>query len=297
MFEEIKTLENARQIEIITLGWSRDTKYYVELADNKTAILRLASIEQYEKKKIEYETIDKFAKTGIVMSQPMEFGVCNNGANVYMLLSWIEGTPLEEALPTMSDSVQYELGKKAGEILKKIHRIPVPPMYKPIQSKIPKKLKQLEDYCQSNIRIPGDETVITFIKEHINDVWAVPPVYQHGDYHPGNLIFTGNGEIGVIDFNRWAIGDPYEEFYKLEIFGTEISIPYCIGQIHGYFQGNVPIGFWRALSVYVAHASLYSIKWAMAYGEEDVKGMIRRCYRSFEHYDGFDAIVPNWYKD
>lgn len=37
--------------------------------------------------------------------------------------------------------------------------------------------------------------------------------------------------IGVIDFNRWEVGDPYEEFYKLESFARELSVPYCIGQI------------------------------------------------------------------
>ena len=42
--------------------------------------------------------------------------------------------------------------------------------------------------------------------------------------------------IGVIDFNRWEVGDPYEEFYKLESFGIEESIPYCVGQIDEYFM-------------------------------------------------------------
>lgn len=58
------------------------------------------------------------------------------------------------------------------------------------------------------------------------------------------------------------VGDPYEEFYKLESFGTEVSIPYCIGQIDAYFNDSVPMDFWIANAVYVAQASLYSIKWA-----------------------------------
>ena len=37
------------------------------------------------------------------------------------------------------------------------------------------------------------------------------------------------------------VGDPYEEFYKLESFGVEVSIPYCIGQIDAYFEDAVPI--------------------------------------------------------
>lgn len=45
-----------------------------------------------------------------------------------------------------------------------------------------------------------------------------------------------NGEIGVIDFNRWEICDQYEEFYKLESFARELSIPYCIGQMQAYLM-------------------------------------------------------------
>lgn len=71
-----------------------------------------------------------------------------------------------------------------------------------------------------------------------------------------------NGEIGVIDFNRWEVGDPYEEFYKLESFARELSVPYCIGQIQAYFNDEVPGDFWSILAVYVAHASLFSVKWA-----------------------------------
>nr|WP_298678198.1 hypothetical protein [uncultured Treponema sp.] len=50
-----------------------------------------------------------------------------------------------------------------------------------------------------------------------------------------------------------------EEFYKLESFGTEVSIPYCKGQIDSYFDNAVPQNFWEALAVYSAHAALFSI--------------------------------------
>ncbi len=59
--------------------------------------------------------------------------------------------------------------------------------------------------------------------------------------------------IGVIDFNRWEVGNSYEEFYKLENFGVEVSIPYCIGQIDAYFEDAVPIDFGTTNAVYVAH--------------------------------------------
>lgn len=80
--------------------------------------------------------------------------------------------------------------------------------------------------------------------------------------HLGNLIYTPDKTIGVIDFNRWECGDKYEEFYKVQSFDVEHSIAFSVGEIQGYFDGDPPIDFWKVQAVYVAHASLYSIKWA-----------------------------------
>lgn len=87
-----------------------------------------------------------------------------------------------------------------------------------------------------------------------------------------------------------------EEFYKLESFGKEISIPYCIGQIEAYFKDEIPDDFWNTLAVYVAHASLYSIKWAEKFGQADIDAMIKRCLDAFKDYDYFKLVIPKWYK-
>lgn len=120
-------------------------------------------------------------------------------------------------------------------------------------------------------------------------------MYLHGDFHPGNLIYMQDGSIGAIDFNRWEVGDPYEEFCKLESFGIEISIPYCIGQIDTYFNDDVPQDFWTANAVYAAQASLFFIKWAENFGQADIAGMVRRAKATFENFDDFTVSVPNWY--
>ena len=145
------------------------------------------------------------------------------------------------------------------------------------------------------MRVENDETAIEFVKNNISLIWKEKPVYQHGDFHPGNLIYMNDGKIGVIDFNRWEVGDPYEEFYKLESFGIEVSVPYSIGQIDAYFDDEIPNDFWSALAVYCAHAALFSIKWAEQFGQKDVDGMVERCHRAMKNYDNFNSIVPKWY--
>lgn len=295
MYEDIIGYDKWSLIEKINRGWSDDVKYYIETLDNQKLVLRISTIEKYEAKKKEYEVIQRYAELGFIMSQPLSFGVCNHNQNTYMLLTWIEGEDLELALPKLDPEQQYLLGREAGSILKKIHSLEVPDDEIPSITKIPKKRRQIQSYIESNIRIAEDEDVLKFINENLDKLWSTPPVYQHGDFHPGNLILTPEGKIGVIDFNRWEIGDPYEEFYKLESFGTDFSIPYCRGQIDSYFKDQVPEEFWKILAVYVAHASLYSIKWAEKFGQDDVDHMIGICKKSLLHYDNFKRYIPSWY--
>lgn len=297
MFEDIKDSSNWESIEKVSKGWSTDSKYLIKTKDGMLLLLRISDVEKYDEKKKEYEIVEKYAKLGFLMSLPIDFGICNNGKNVYMLLTWIEGKDLEEVLPDLTESEQYSLGREAGKILKKIHSIEVAEGDIPKETKKPKKLLQLSRYEESRVRIDGDEIAINYVKDNIDLIWKQTPVYMHGDFHPGNLIYTKDGSVGVIDFNRWEVGDPYEEFYKLESFGVEISIPYCIGQIEAYFDDQVPENFWIALAVYVAHASLYSIKWAEKFGQEEIDGMVARCRMAFDDYDDFKRYIPKWYVD
>ena len=264
-------------IKPVNKGWSDDIKYRVTTGNGEVCLLRLADASQYEAKKKEYEIIRKYASLGFPMSQPLGFGMTADGSKVFTLLSWVEGRDLEEVLPGLSEEKQYLLGREAGIILKKIHSLPLDAIDVPKTTKKEKKLLQLSRYEQSNVRTNGDETAVQYVKDNIDLIWQEPPVYLHGDFHPGNLIYTPGAKIGVIDFNRWEVGDPYEEFYKLESFGREISVPYCVGQIDAYFQDCVPSDFWKTLAVYVAHASLYSIKWAEKFGQNEIDGMVRRC--------------------
>ncbi len=297
MFFDIEQSVDWLSVDKILKGWSADEKYQITTKTGEKQLLRISPISQYELKKKEYDIIAKFFKTGIFMSEPVCFGVCNKKQNVFMILSWIDGQDLEDVLPNLSIQEQYNLGYTAGDILKKLHSIPLNYEDVPQKSKKEKKLLQLACYEKSNIRIENDETAIQYVYDNIDFICKEKPVYLHGDFHPGNLIYTKEGEIGVIDFNRWEVGDPYEEFYKMENFAKELSVAYCIGQLKAYFgDDKIPNSFWRALAVYVAHAALYSIKWAEKFGDDEIDGMKKRCKAIFKDYDNFKLTIPLWYK-
>ena len=193
-------LSDWRSVELVDKGWSSDRKYRVAGEDGAVRLLRLADPARYEEKRKEYEIIQKYARLGFPMSQPLDFGLCDEG--VYMLLSWVEGEDLEAVLPSLPEAEQYRLGREAGEILRRIHSIPLEPADRPTGTKREKKLRQLDRYEASDLRYPGDGEAIRFVRSHIDRIWTEPPVYQHGDFHPGNLIYRPDGSLGVIDFNR-----------------------------------------------------------------------------------------------
>lgn len=296
MFADIPASETWKSIEKVEKGWSSDEKYQVLTADGNRLLLRLSGIADLEDKHREYEIIQKYAALGFEMSRPVDFGTCTNGTKVYMLLTWVEGQDLETALPRLSEAEQYALGRKAGRILHSIHSLSLSAELIPTETKLAKKERQLRRYLNSSLRQPEDQTAVDFFERHKDLIWKQPPAYLHGDFHPGNMILTPSGKLGIIDFNRWEIGDPYEEFYKLESFGTESSIPYCIGQIDAYFDDAIPEEFWKTMAVYVAHASLFSIVWAERFGQKDIDEMVLRCRRAMDDYDNFHQIVPKWYK-
>ena len=297
MFLGIQSSINWASVESIDKGWSSDKKYHIRTQEDEHLLLRISSNEEYDIKKKEFEIIEKYSKLGFQMSMPKGFGVCNENQNTYMLLTWLEGCDLETVLPQLTEKEQYQLGRQAGKILQKIHSVQLAKEDIPVKTKKEKKLLQLAKYEESGLRIPNDEIAVRYVKENIDQIWKKSPVYLHGDFHPGNLIYMKDASIGVIDFNRWEVGDPFEEFYKLENFGIESSIPYCIGQIDAYFDDSVPMDFWIANAVYVAQASLFSIKWAEKFGQQEIDGMVARAKRAFIDFDDFKTIIPNWYSN
>ena len=201
-------------------------------------------------------------------------------------------------LPALPEDEQYRLGVQASRVLRKIHTLPLRPgegrSREEQQQKI---LSRLDQYEQGQLRLPGDERPLRFAREQVGLVGQRPPVWCHGDFHAGNLIYTPQGEAAVIDFNRMRPVDPYEEFYKVELFDAEDSVPFAAGRIDGYFDGEIPPAFWQVQKVYVAYTILYSLLWAAPFGQGEVDGMRARYERSMRAYDNFEREVPRWYED
>jgi len=109
---------------LIDKGWSGDRKYRVTDEQGHRFLLRVSPIEQYDRRKSEYELMCQVAALGVPMCKPLEFGTSDEG--VYSIQTWIDGVDAEENIRNLTSEEQYSYGFEAGRILKEIHRIPAP---------------------------------------------------------------------------------------------------------------------------------------------------------------------------
>jgi len=298
MFRELIDIPhsmNWTKVEEINKGWSKDKKYYIETVGGEKQLLRLSDISQFDIKKRDYQILENLMDLDILMSKPLDFGVCCNDECVYMLLTWIEGDDAMDVIPKLVTEDQYKLGLKAGKSLRLMHQIPIENNGLSWSEHFNKKIdRNIRNYMSCEIKFENDHKVIEYIEENRVLLENRPVSLQHGDYHIGNMILNEAGEIGIIDFNRLDFGDPWEEFNRMT-WCASASRHFATGIINGYFEGEVPNEFFKLMALYIGSNQLSSIPWAIPYGEEDVQTMLKQAAEVLESYKNFESYIPKWY--
>lgn len=294
-YKDIPDSKNWPIVRHIDKGWSDDQKYYIQTSDKKELLLRTSDITQYESKKKEYENLSLINSSNVIISRPIDFGVCNDGKSVYSLLTWISGEDAEIVLPTLEEKQQYLLGIKAGEFLRELHSIPAPKNQPNWAERYNNKIdRNISNFKACGIQFQGSEKFIEYLEQNRHLLSNRPQTFQHGDYHVGNMIINSKGELGIIDFNRMDYGDPWEEFNRVT-WCVDRSPLFASGYINGYFQNKVPDVFFRLMALYITSNQLASIPWAIPFGDEEVNIMLRQASNLLEWYDDFKSYIPNWY--
>ena len=200
---DIKNYETFVKIEPINKGWSSDKKYYIETADGQRMLLRVSDIEEYDRKKAEYSMMERVYALGVLTPQPLGFGLCDGGKSCYSLSGWIDGEDAEKKLPLMSETEQYNLGLKSGELLRKIHSIPAPCGIDNWIVRFNKRLQYWIDKYNAKADIHSEtaEMVIRYLKENCSLLDNRPQTFIHGDFNTENIIVMPDGTVRTIDFN------------------------------------------------------------------------------------------------
>lgn len=285
-------------ITVPMYGWSKNLKYRVKDKTGREFILRVSDISCFEDKKQEYENISRLSRYDILMPKPVEFGLCNQGKHVYMLLTWIDGVAVEDVIRKLDDNLQYNLGYLSGNLLREIHDL------SPADTEISwgttyrKNIDHMiDDYKKVNLPIHFEKEIISYINLNRHLLDDRPQVIRHGDFHVGNLIITPENNIAVIDFDKCDVGDGWEEFGGI-VWAARLSEQFARGQVDGYFPGGVPEEFFRLLALYIG---IYALEHVVrsAVNHKNTR-TIETIYSNTDFmckmFDNYNTYIPNWYR-
>lgn len=270
----------------ITKGFSKDQKY-AALLNNEKVLVRLFEEQQQPRKEQEFQIIEQAYNLGINSPKPISIGPGK------MITSFLEGMDAEEAIATLTEKQQYDLGVAASADLKKLHTIEATEN-KWYESQTAKYRRYIARYHELPLKIEGDTQIMHFIEQRLHLMKDRPSVLQHDDFHLPNLIVHNGAYNGVIDFGRFDYGDPIHDFIKLGMFSAESSVPFCKGLLEGYYGGKLTVEFWELYALYLAMGVFSAIVWGQLM--EDGANLLQHAKRFSADHCGFTSAVPKWYE-
>ena len=278
---------------LIDKGWSGDYKYCAETADGRKFLLRISPPDRAHRVSKCFENMQRVSTLGIPMCQALETGECQEGR--YVLLRWIDGVDAESYIPRLPRERQYAYGLDAGRILGKIHTLPAPEEPAPWAARFGAKMdRKISQYLGCDRKYENGNCIVDFLRNNRNLLSDRPQCYQHGDYHIGNMMVDSEGVLTIIDFDRDDHGDPWEEFNRI-VWCAQASPAFAAGMVDGYFEGDVPMDFWKLLALYIGSNCLSSLPWAIPYGEKQIKVMCDQAADILQWYDNMQNPIPTWY--
>jgi aminoglycoside phosphotransferase (APT) family kinase protein len=285
---------NITNVLPINYGWSGDKKHILTDKCGTKYILRESRPEQKQKREIQYLYLREIGRLNLNMAKAIECGVLRNG-NFYTLLTFVNGSSAENEILKFNDIEAYTIGIEAGKALAKIHSIkvnhPAVPLFERYAAKSEAKITAYE-CCE--YKLENGDFILKYYKDNLHLMKDRPLVYTHGDYHLGNMVIE-NGKLGIIDFDKLSISDPYDDF-KPYCWNALKSEYFATGLINGYFNNNIPSDFFEILKFYTVESLISHLPWAAKFGKEDIKNAYFVYDCTMNWYNNFNLTIPIWYK-
>lgn len=293
LLENIK-LKHTNIIKI-EKGWSKQEKYIIDTKDGKLNLTIFEKENLLRKEEI-FNYQKKLYESNIKVAKPIKILSLDN--KCIALFEYIEGLDGEEIISSLPEEAQYEVGFQAGVELKKMHKLKAPSEMESWGSRKIRKHKRYEElYQMTNFKLENSNMILQFINDHLDLINDRPNVFQHDDYHLGNMIIENNNLVGIIDFDLMDFGDPYHDLIKAGNISIYSSEKFCIGQIDGYFYPEKPNNyFWKIYSTYGAMSAIASVVWLERHHPARFEEGMRGVYRMIDDHNNFQNIIPKWYK-
>lgn len=160
------------------------------------------------------------AKKGIIVPQILYID------DQILIETFLDGTYLEQI--DFSKVPRYEVFLKIGEVFKKIHSIKTTNFGMITDEPLVGKFSTQIEYLQSGLsdellvleKTPyysrkDVEQVLQYFESHKSVVKNSSSVLLHADFCGSNLVYTPDGEIGMIDFADLSVGNPMFDVTKV----------------------------------------------------------------------------------
>lgn len=294
---EIPGLKGISKIQPLK-GLSHGNKYYVKSNKGQEMILVIGDASAQYRMKDEMRWINYLEVCGIPTNRLLNFGTYDSGQKFYMILSWLPGIDAQQIIRNQSYVVCNQLGKKAGELLRKIHSLPLNldmPYYITLSEEIDACIAECSNDDLLLNKYPAMEVFIRFLDDN-KGYWTTKstPKLLHGDYHSSNVIFS-KGNASVIDWFYGTIGDPIEDFVR-NVISSESSKYYASSLIDSYYNDNVPEEFWGSLAIYTAIHELRITKYDFSTVSHNGISFVEHQHKLvLQEYGGMKTIVPSYY--
>jgi len=308
IIEQIRGYIDVSEIIPVTRGYSFDEKYLCITGTGEKYLFRVTKSDDARvltSRREQFNLIRQLGDYSDLVPKAYYFWFSEDHRSCQMILEFFDGEDGEHSLKTLSEEVQYDIGYSAGVELRKLHKLSAPREYSSWSFLKWRKYKWYCNEYNKNSLVPEGvdlEIVDTFIKKHKSFMDDISPTFQHDDFHPANLIIENGRLNGIIDFNRCDFGDPIHDFVPSAHFTRNISIPFAQGQIDGYFNGQVPMDFWKRYSLYCAMSIIPNIVWSVRYdiqtgSHQEIEKAFIRIRTIYDDHDGFSSMIPGWYKE
>lgn len=299
ILHSIEGSERWKSIEPVVAGWSDEAKFHIFTKTDDELLLRVGDAKRKHHNALIFAALESASVRDMHTPKPLAQGETTDGTRSYLLLSWVPGIEMGEVLPSLPMRQQYELGRKAGTLLRDIHSLKmrarpkchVDSWYERCEKKTQNIVAR---YRGQDMKFELVEACIDFTERNLTLAKGRAQTFQHGDFHVGNLVLQPNGEVAAIDFCRCSFGDPWEDFHRA-MWCAEVSPAFASGKVDSYFNDNVPDGFFPLLALYTAITQIGYITWAQRFASDEVETMLRQAKNIDAWYDGFTKTTPSWY--
>ncbi|RLQ94249.1 aminoglycoside phosphotransferase family protein [Falsibacillus albus] len=292
-----KIVRQADTIKAINQGFYTDEKYVLSL-NNDRYLLRVGNAEVFKRKVVEFEILQEMHRTGIQTPLPIEKRILDEKGIYYTIYSFIEGDDAATIIHELNETEQYLLGIEAGNELARMNKFHAPSNVEPWYDRALRKHERyVQAYQTCGIHVDGDEEILECIENNKHLLQGRPNRFQHDDFHLGNIIVKNKKYAGAIDFSNFDWGDPVHDFVKVALFTSEVSVPFSVGQVKGYFAEGAPEDFWSLYAVYTAMSIFSSIVWVLKFDPKNTEEMVQRLRRVIIDHDGFKRTRPKWFRE